>query len=254
MPTSITSTPTDISPAVAARANIGPLVRASRPSTTSGGPSGLRAHAPSAAAWRATSSGVRSVPTIPRIPETLIISVSDMGRVRVQRAEGAGRERQEDRRRPARKASTTAGIEMRAGAAPAAPPSARRRCGEAGRPGRSSWRRRHPRPPRSARLEGIRVAIEMIGEAGSVHPLVVRADDGEHGGVLAQKRRQDTLPEDGVLDDALEFLRAERPRLVQDGFRRADLADVVQFAARDGCPPAPVAGEAESGPPSSPHT
>ena len=73
-----------MSPAAAARANIGPLVRASRPSTTDGrGPlvrpaAASRTQAPSAAAWRATSSGVRSVPTCPRIPETLIIRVSDM--------------------------------------------------------------------------------------------------------------------------------------------------------------------------------
>src|SRR5690349_8630614 len=77
MPTSITSTPTDIRPAVAARVNIAPLVRASRPRTTSGLPLDL-AQAPRAAAWRATSSGVRSLPTIPRIPETLIMRVSDM--------------------------------------------------------------------------------------------------------------------------------------------------------------------------------
>ena len=38
----------------------------------------VRTQAPSAAAYRATSSGVRSVPTWPRIPETLIMSVSDM--------------------------------------------------------------------------------------------------------------------------------------------------------------------------------
>jgi hypothetical protein len=76
-PRSMTSAPTDISPAVAARANIGPLVRESRPTTTSGRPA-RAAHAPNAAACRATSSGVRSVPTCPRIPDTLIISVPDM--------------------------------------------------------------------------------------------------------------------------------------------------------------------------------
>ena len=36
------------------------------------------AHEPKAAAWRETSSGVRSVPTRPRIPETLIMRVSDI--------------------------------------------------------------------------------------------------------------------------------------------------------------------------------
>jgi hypothetical protein len=77
MPRSITSTPTDMSPAIAACANIGPLVRESRPSTTTGFP-WLRAHDPSAAAWRVTSSGVRSVPTCPRMPDTLIMSVADI--------------------------------------------------------------------------------------------------------------------------------------------------------------------------------
>ena len=76
MPRSMTSTPTLMSPADAARANIGPLVRESRPSTTFGIPAAA-AHEPSAAACLATSSGVRSLPTCPRIPETLIISVSD---------------------------------------------------------------------------------------------------------------------------------------------------------------------------------
>ena len=69
--------PPTSSPAMAACVNIGPLVRASRPSTTSGLPAS-RAQAPSAAAWRATSSGVRSVPTWPRMPDTLIIRVEDM--------------------------------------------------------------------------------------------------------------------------------------------------------------------------------
>src|SRR6188474_3009644 len=77
MPRSITLQPTDRKPAVAAWANIAPLVRASRPSTTEAWPA-PRAHAPSAAACRATSSGVRSLPTIPRMPETEIIRVLDM--------------------------------------------------------------------------------------------------------------------------------------------------------------------------------
>src|SRR5690348_14145709 len=63
-------------PAVAARANMGPLVRASRPRTTSGRPA-CRAQAPRAAACRANSSGVRSAPTKPRIPDTLTIRVED---------------------------------------------------------------------------------------------------------------------------------------------------------------------------------
>ena len=56
MPRSTTSTPTDMSPEAAARANIGPLVRESRPSTTEGRPSPARGcaadrtQAPSAAA------------------------------------------------------------------------------------------------------------------------------------------------------------------------------------------------------------
>src|SRR5436190_23076625 len=86
-PTSITPHPTDIKPAVAARANMGPDVRASRPRTTDGPLPRLPtpdswllslAHAPNAAAQRATISGVRSVPTSPRTPDTLTIRVSDM--------------------------------------------------------------------------------------------------------------------------------------------------------------------------------
>ena len=53
---SITSQPTLIRPAAAAWENIAPLVRASRPRTTSGRPAD-RAHAPSAAACRAAAQG-----------------------------------------------------------------------------------------------------------------------------------------------------------------------------------------------------
>src|SRR5204863_876700 len=62
---------------MAAWENMGPEVRASRPITT-----GFRfpvcAQVPNAAAHRATNSGVRSVPTRPRTPDTLIIRLSDM--------------------------------------------------------------------------------------------------------------------------------------------------------------------------------
>src|SRR6185295_3180705 len=95
IPRSMTSTPADMRPAVAARAYMGPLVRASRPRTTEGRPEEPSedadfVHAPSAAAYRATSSGVRSVPTCPRIPETLIIRVSDTGDALGLRAGGGG--------------------------------------------------------------------------------------------------------------------------------------------------------------------
>ena len=72
----MTSQPTERRPAAAAWANIGPLVRESRASTTARFPD-ERAQVPSAAAWRATSSGVRSVPTSPRVPETETIRVAD---------------------------------------------------------------------------------------------------------------------------------------------------------------------------------
>ena len=117
----MTSTPTDMSPAAAAWVNIGPLVRASRPSTTAGRaparPRGcpaaeVRTQAPSAAACRATSSGVRSVPTCPRIPETLIIRVSDI-RTRIV----GGRQREigsaETSLKARWKASTTSGSNWR---------------------------------------------------------------------------------------------------------------------------------------------
>ena len=66
---------------MAARANMGPEVRASRPRTIFVVRFPLppaRAQVPNAAAQRATTSGVRSVPTRPRTPDTLIIKVSDM--------------------------------------------------------------------------------------------------------------------------------------------------------------------------------
>src|SRR5579859_2546920 len=100
------STPTDWSPATAAACSMGPDVRASRPTTTrtrfpfpvSRFP--FFAQVPNAAAYRATFSGVRSVPTMPRIPETPTISVFDMGRkIRglVPRAVAPGWRRRGDR-------------------------------------------------------------------------------------------------------------------------------------------------------------
>src|SRR3954468_15062934 len=72
---------------------MGPDVRASRPMTTC-----FRfpvcAHVPNAAAQRATISGVRSVPTRPRTPDTLTISVSDMRRLGPASFHGAGRQAQ----------------------------------------------------------------------------------------------------------------------------------------------------------------
>ena len=128
--------------------NIGPLVRASRPSTTEGRPRpGPRR--PSAAACRATSSGVRSVPTWPRMPETLIIRVSDIGSGSrekgsdVQRMGGEIGMRAEEGRHDV-------GIELacpRRGGAPAPPPPGR---ATAGTRGWSSWHRTRPPPRRCA--------------------------------------------------------------------------------------------------------
>src|ERR1044071_8581625 len=99
----MTSQPPERNPAVAAWANIAPLVRASRPRTMLRFPA-ARLQAPSAAACRATSSGVRSLPTMPRMPETEIIRVSDMGEKQGQRgcqrgggAVGGGAEEDDER-------------------------------------------------------------------------------------------------------------------------------------------------------------
>jgi len=78
---SITSQPTDVSPAVTAAANIGPEVRASLPMTTDvPGPGPLRssphgARAEARAHW-VNHVGDRSFPTMPRTPETPTIKVS----------------------------------------------------------------------------------------------------------------------------------------------------------------------------------
>src|SRR5690606_29475932 len=71
----MTSQPTAWSAAVAAAANMGPEVRASRARTTRGrSPSqSSRRYAPNAAAKRETTSGVSSAPTRPRMPDTLTI-------------------------------------------------------------------------------------------------------------------------------------------------------------------------------------
>src|SRR5688500_7890387 len=77
-PASMTSQPTDIRPAVAARTNIGPEVRESRAMTTLARTSGFPGafsdtYAPKAAAKCAMISGVSASPTLPRTPETLTI-------------------------------------------------------------------------------------------------------------------------------------------------------------------------------------
>ena len=74
-PQSITPHPTDCSPARAAARNIGPDVRASRASNTLSWPD-CSAITPMAAAKRLTTSGVRSLPTMPRTPEMPTIRVS----------------------------------------------------------------------------------------------------------------------------------------------------------------------------------
>src|ERR1044071_6976672 len=91
----MTSQPPERNPAVAAWANIAPLVRASRPRTMLRFPA-ARLQAPSAAACRATSSGVRSLPTMPRMPETEIIRGSDMGEKQGGRGRGGREDREDD--------------------------------------------------------------------------------------------------------------------------------------------------------------
>jgi len=75
----MTAHPTDSKPAAAAAANIGPDVRESRASTTFLPPD-CNTKIPIADAKRLTSSGVRSLPTMPRTPETLTMRVSVMRR------------------------------------------------------------------------------------------------------------------------------------------------------------------------------
>ncbi len=78
MPQSITSAPTARSAASAAAARAGPDVRESRASTTARR-SADATKDPNAAAYRCTTSGVRSRPTIPRTPDTPAIKVWLMG-------------------------------------------------------------------------------------------------------------------------------------------------------------------------------
>jgi hypothetical protein len=52
-----------------------PEIRPSRPTTTAGRPEvRLMQYSPNAEAYRTTASGVRELPTIPRIPEMLTIN------------------------------------------------------------------------------------------------------------------------------------------------------------------------------------
>ncbi len=68
-----TSEPTESSPAMAARTNIGPDVRESRATYTGPVAPSARRKAPKAAVMPEISSGVRGAPTRPRTPDTLTI-------------------------------------------------------------------------------------------------------------------------------------------------------------------------------------
>ena len=207
----MTSTPTDMRPAVAARANIGPLVRASRPRTTTGLPFCPPRH-PSAAAWRATSSGVRSLPTMPRMPDTLIINVSDMGGKVGGERDGVGR--RADGWSAANRAEGRSGLRTSHAFRPrAVPPTSTRRSGtrrirkrvqerldhrgielarrqQVGARSQAS-RRGIARPVGPALVmasnasatatmrdsSGIEITLEPVGESVAVHPLVVGPHD-----------------------------------------------------------------------------
>jgi hypothetical protein len=74
---SMTVQPTDCSAATAARWNIGPDTRLSRPTTIRPSDFGRLLHqAPNPAAYCTTISGVSASPTRPRIPDTLTINPS----------------------------------------------------------------------------------------------------------------------------------------------------------------------------------
>ena len=84
----MTSQPTNVRPVVTAAAKAGPDSRASRPTTTAlPFPFPVprfpfsRTHVPNARAQRVTTSGVRSLPTMPRTPDTPTINVSVMAAI-----------------------------------------------------------------------------------------------------------------------------------------------------------------------------
>ena len=106
MPTSTTSQPTDCSAAAAARWNMGPLTRESRPRTTVRPGPRRRAYAPNAAAKVAITSGVSPSPTRPRTPETLTIN-RDVSITAVPLS-GSGPQNPGDSRGPGRQCRTSA--------------------------------------------------------------------------------------------------------------------------------------------------
>ena len=242
----MTSAPTDMMPAVGGLGEHGTAGAGIPPQDHRAARRWPAAQAPSAAAWRATSSGVRSVPTMPRIPETLIISVSDMR----QKIAETGLRRRCGRRRDRRRRRGREGLHRRrdrsgAGAAPSSSQAVGGRARAAGTRGWWSWRRRRRPRPRSPASSGNGVAARARRESrgrrsargASGRSAAPPAILGRNGARIRSPRTVCTL-------DALEFLRGQRARLVQHRLAGADLADVVQLAAEPDVLQ-PVAGVAE---------
>jgi hypothetical protein len=57
-------------------------------------------------------------------------------------------------------------------------------------------------------------------------------DRREHRRPAAQQRRQNALPDDGVIQNATPLLRAERPFFVKQFVRYADLPHVMQLGGQ----------------------
>src|SRR5690349_10933446 len=247
-PMSTISTPTDCSPATAAAWSMGPDVRASRPTTTrirrerlpvpASRP--LIAHTPNAAAYRATFSGVRSVPTIPRIPDTPTISVFDMSkkiRGLVTRTVAGGRRRRCNGKPGWIRECAQEGPD---GVGPELLPThavelvdgmghrERRAIGAGAGHGIERIRDRH-----QAHRHRDLVPLEAVGETLAVEPLVVRAHDGQGHRLLPEHPAEHAGAHHRVGHDVAVLLVRELARFVEHLLADADLPHVVQPAAEE---------------------
>src|SRR5437879_3587376 len=75
------------------------------------------------------------------------------------------------------------------------------------------------------------LALQAVGKALAVEPLMVGAHDGERRGSVAHQGGQHARADHRVLHDMAVFRLGELPRLVGHRFPHADLADVVQLGA-----------------------
>ncbi len=87
-----------------------------------------------------------------------------------------------------------------------------------------------------ARGKGDVVATQAVGRAGAVHSFVMPPNDLSYREINAHQRSDDLLADDRVPHDFIVFVVGEPAALMEQSFRHADLADVVQLCPKADLP------------------